>query len=107
MTVNKTQQARGTGLMFKYENKPYENEDGTKGWVLNMIVKEAGYGENILQSFPFEKTKGMDRYAMEYEVLMGVLCIFTETTLLQYNEIGKMMNTDIKLQEKVRKIITE
>jgi len=107
MSVNKNHEAMGTGLTYKYENKPYENEDGSKGWLLSMSVKEAGHGERILQSYPFEKKNGQDRYTMEYNVLISLFCIFADTTLTQYNEIGKMLNVDPKMQEKARTVIKE
>ena len=107
MSINKAQQAKGTGLSFKYKNTPFKLEDGTEGWGLDLIVMEAGHGQRTLQAFPFKKQNGMDRYSMEYEVLMSVLCILTENTLLQYNEMGKLLNSDMHLQEKAKKEITK
>lgn len=106
MSVNQNQRQQGTGMTFKYKNKPYKNEDnGEEGWLFDLILDEAGHGTRTLQSFPFKKTNGMDRYTMEYNVLMSVLAIFAETTLLQWNELGKMLNTDKDLQKAAKETL--
>ena len=89
-------------------NLYYKNDDGEEeGWIFNIMLKEAGYPERTIQSFPFKKVNNMDRYNMEYNVLMSVLMIFTEGTLLQWNEIGKMLNTDKELQKVAKETITK
>ncbi len=107
-SINESQRSKGTGLMFKYKHELYKNDDGEEeGWIFNIMLKEAGYPERTIQSFPFKKVNNMDRYNMEYNVLMSVLMIFTEGTLLQWNEIGKMLNTDKELQKVAKETITK
>lgn len=100
VSINESQRKRGTGLMFKYKNEPFKLP-GTdeEGWIFSIILQEPGYGERTMQSFPFSKANGVDRYQMEYNVLMSALIIFTENTFLQWNELGKMLNADKELQK--------
>ena len=100
ISINESQHKKGTGLMFKYKNEPIKLP-GTdeEGWIFSIILQESGYGERTMQSFPFSKKNGVDRYQMEYNVLMSALIIFTENTFLQWNELGKMLNADKELQK--------
>lgn len=87
-----------TGLSFKYESGPIE-EDGQKLWRYAVIVKELGYPDRVIQEWKFIQPDNIDRYNMEYNVLMTAMSSFTETALLTWNELGKQLNTDIKMQQ--------
>jgi hypothetical protein len=87
-----------TGLAFKYESGPIKI-DGEKLWRYAISVKELGYPERTIQEWTYIYPKNIDRFNMEYNVLMNAISSFTETALLTWNELGKQLNTDVKLQE--------
>jgi hypothetical protein len=102
ISINDSQRKKGTGLMFKYKNEPYQSQEGEvegEGWIFSIILEEIGYKERTIQAFPFTKVNGVDRYQMEYNVLMSALIIFTENTFLQWDELGKILNADREMQK--------
>jgi len=106
-SINNSHISKGTGMFFVYKNEPIKDEkDKTVGWAFTVYLSEPGYPSRALQSIPFNKPNGMDRYQMEFNVLMSALCIFTESTLLQWNELGKMLNTDQELQKSAKEVIS-
>lgn len=86
------------GLSFRYESGAKEDEEGQKYWRYAIVVKELGYPDRTIQELKFIYPDNMDRYNMEYNVLMSVMSSMTETALLTWNELGKQLNTDVKLQ---------
>ena len=104
-SINNTQIARGTGLMFTYKNDIIKKDDDNEEWHFTVYVSEPGYNSRALQTIPFHREKSDDRYRVEYQVLMTVLAIMAETSLLQWNEIGKMLNTDKELQNSAKEIL--
>ena len=53
----------------------------------------------------FIKPPNIDKYNMEYNVLLAVLSSAMETSILTWNEIGKTLNTDPTLQEVARNVL--
>jgi len=103
--VNNSQQRLGTGKMFSYELKPIvdlKDKDALTQYNFTVKLREAGHKERELQTIPFTKPKEYDKFKMETQVLMSILTIVTETTLLHWNELGKLLNTDAELQEVAR-----
>lgn len=89
------------GLQFKYTSKPIEDEDQS-GWIVEIIVKEAGYGERTIQTFAYQRPKNIDTKNMEYNVLVNVLSTIIQTSLLTWYETAKFLATDLTMQEKIR-----
>ena len=103
--VNNSQHKLGTGKMFTYELKPtvdLKDKDALTKYNFTVKLREAGHPERELQTIPFTKPKDYDKFKMETQVLMAVLTIVTETTLLHWDELGKLLNTDAELQEIAR-----
>ena len=95
------QKNAGTGLNFYYKldvEAGKTKADPTR-YTFNINVKEPGYPERILQSFPYNKVESLDRFTMEYEVLVSVLTICMESSLFHWNQLGKLLNVDGELQQ--------
>jgi hypothetical protein len=92
------QRLQEKGVSYKYDSKPKEDDRGQKYWSYSVTIKELGYPDRILQEWKFMYPDNIDRYNMEYNVLMSVMSSLTETALFTWNEVGKQLNTDIKLQ---------
>lgn len=92
---------KGTGLNFFYklDVTPGKEKKDPTTYSFNISVKEAGYPERILQTFPYHKPDSMDRFTMEYEVLVSVLTLGMESSLFHWNQLGKMLNVDKELQD--------
>ena len=58
-----------------------------------------GHGERELQTIPFIKPESMDKFAMEVNVIMAVFTILAEHTVLNWLELGKILNTDSQMQK--------
>jgi hypothetical protein len=69
------QRLQEKGVSYKYDSKPKEDDRGQKYWSYSVTIKELGYPDRILQEWKL-----------------------TETALFTWNEVGKQLNTDIKLQ---------
>lgn len=111
--VNTTQGAKGTGKSFSYEltavvpdSKVVQlNKKPTESTIYSFTVKirEMGHGERELQTFTFQRPKDVDRYNMEAKVIMSMFSIFTEIALLEWDELGRLLNSDLELREAAKK----
>lgn len=97
-SINTSHKNKGTGLSFSY-NLDIKEEDKKSYYTFSVLIKELGHAERVLQAIPYEKPEGMDRFNMEYQVIVGILTIFAESTFLHWDQLGKMLNTDIKFQQ--------
>lgn len=104
MNVNEQHKNNGTGMFFRYSLGIDDTKDQPV-YILSIILKEMAHGERTLQAIPFQKPEAMDVYTMKYNVFVSVLSILTESTLMQWNELGKMLNTDIKMQDNAKKLM--
>ena len=95
--VNSKQSKLGTGLSFTYSLKP-ELKDKKTIYNFSISLREVGHGERTLQTIPYTKPDGLDKFNMEFQVLLSVFTIFTESTFIHWNELGKMLNIDDELQ---------
>ena len=86
------------GKQYKYTSAPIEEED-KKGWEFSIIVKEAAYPDRTIQQWKFLRPDNIDKYNMEYNVLMTVLSALTDTALVTWDEVGKHLNTDFQMQQ--------
>lgn len=85
------------GIMYKYKSQPIETEE-MKGWSFQFIICEAGYPERILQEIKFQRPANIDAKNMEYHVVIAILSTVLQTTMLSWDQLGKMMNTDLLMQ---------
>ena len=98
--INATDKSMAHGLQFKYSSYPIE-EENFKGWVVDIIVKEAGYGEKTLQQFKYERPSNIDAKNMEYLVIVDVIGALTHGALTTWYEVGKMLASDKLLQKTI------
>lgn len=98
--LNATNQSISLGLQYKYNSYPVEEED-MKGWCVDIIVKEAGYGERTIQTLRFKRPNNIDAKKMEYHVLLELLTSLTLSSLLMWYEAAKLLATDQELQNQI------
>jgi len=102
-----TEKSLVNGLQFGYTSRPeddifFGNTDApTKGWVVDIKVKEAGYGEKIIQQFRYPRPDSVDAKNFEYHVLIDVLSALVQGALISWYELGKVMATDKEFQKEV------
>ena len=105
--VDATTCSATSGMMYKYVTKAVETEDGEKGWVFQIILKEPAYRERILQEFKFKRPDNIDAKNMEYHVVISVLSQILQTAAITWNQLGILLNSDIALQETAKKVIKD
>jgi hypothetical protein len=88
------------GLSFKYKSEPVE-EENFKGWQVQIIVGEMGYGERTIQEFRFVRPHGADAKHMEYLVLSEIIGDLAFGALDTWYEVAKMLSGDKELQKEI------
>jgi hypothetical protein len=101
-----TEKSMGSGISFTYKSYPVdipasENNPEFKAWHFDIIVKELGYGEHTVQQFKFPRPNNIDAKHMEYHVLIEVIASLTQTSLLTYYEVAKILSTDKEMQKEI------
>lgn len=96
--INSRNQERGINQQYKYSSLPVEEED-FKGWEFTLSVKELGYPDRDIQVLRFKRPNNIDRYNMEYNVLMAVMSSCIETALLTWEHVGKELNVNKEMQK--------
>jgi len=96
--IDATTSSAESGLMFKYKSQPVETEE-FKGWTFDIIVKEPAYPERTIQQFRYQRPNNIDAKNMEYHVVIAVLAQMTQSAILTWDHLGKLLNTDEKLQK--------
>ena len=99
--LSASEQSLAMGLKFKYKSYPVE-EKNFKGWKFEVIVSEAGYPPKTVQEFRFTRPKNIDPKNMEYNVILSVLSSLTQTAMLSWYQLGKMLIKDKELQEEAK-----
>lgn len=94
--LNATEKSMAQGLQFKYNSYPVPEEEG---WAVDIIVKEAGYGERTIQQFRYRRPNNIDAKNMEYHVILDVLSNLAQGALITWYEVAKMLATDTDLQK--------
>jgi|TARA_R110000803_G_scaffold196714_1_gene260024 RNA binding exosome subunit len=100
--INSKNKSTGTGLHFGYKlNVVPANVQMKKPilYTFELSLREANQGERILQTFSYEKPESYDLYTMKHQVMQSVITVMFESTMLQWNELGKLLNTDQSLQK--------
>lgn len=98
--LNATDKSIASGLQYKYSSYAVE-EDGFKGWVVDIIVKEAGYGEHTIQQFKYHRPDNIDAKNMEYHVIVDVISNLTQSALISWYEVAKFLASDIGIQKAI------
>ena len=98
--LNATEKSITYGLEFRYNSYPIE-EENFKGWVIDVLVKEAGYGEKAIQQFKYQRPNNIDAKSMEYHVIVDVIANLTQGALISWYEVAKMLASDKILQKAI------
>ena len=96
--INSRNQEKGINQQYRYKSSPVE-EENFKGWEFTITVKELGYPDREIQVLRFKRPDNIDKYNMEYNVLMAVISSCTETALLTWEHVGKHLNKDKEMQK--------
>jgi len=97
-----SEKSESDGLIFRYKSYPEEVKEDKyilKAWHFDIIVKELGYGEKIIQQFRYPRPNNIDAKTMEYHVIIEVLSALTQGALITWYEVGKILNTDKEMQK--------
>lgn len=103
-----TEKSISSGLQFKYNS--YSCDDISfgreiipiKGWCVDIIVKEAGYGEKTIQQFVYGKPNNIEHKNMEYHVIIDVISNLTQTALISFHEVAKYLSSDKDIQKIIK-----
>ena len=98
--LNATEKSITYGLEFRYNSYPVEEED-FKGWAVDILVKEAGYGEKAIQQFKYQRPSNIYAKSMEYHVIVDVIANLTLGALISWYEVAKMLASDKILQKAI------
>lgn len=88
------------GLQYGYQSYPSE-EGEHKLWNFDVKVKEAGYGERVIQQFKFHRPDNIDAKNMEYNVIMNVMSQLVQGAMLSWYELAKFLATDKDIQKAI------
>lgn len=100
--INTSNKAKGTGLSFGYKLEVTPPDAALKKpllYTFDVVIRESGHGERTLQQFTYEKPEGYDAHHMKFSVMQAVITVMFESTMLHWNELGKLLNTDKELQK--------
>jgi hypothetical protein len=96
--IQATDKSIAHGLQFKYNSYPVEEED-FKGWIVDIIVKEAGYAERTIQQFKYPRPNNIDAKNMEYHVIVDVIANLAQGALISWYEVAKFLASDENIQK--------
>jgi hypothetical protein len=95
-----TEKSLASGLQYKYNSYPVEDKN-FRGWVVDIIVKEAGYGEHTIQQFKYTWPNNIDPKNLEYNVILDVISNLTQGCLISWYEVAKFLASDSEIQKKI------
>lgn len=95
-----TERSMASGLQYAYKSYPMETEE-FKGWVVDILVKEAGYGERTIQQFKYQRPNNIDAKNMEYHVIVDVIGALAQGALISWYELAKYLVSDTELQKEI------
>lgn len=111
--MNATEKSAAQGLQFGYTSYPSDDiffgnqEELVKGWIVDIKVKELGYGERDIQQFRYPRPDNIDAKNMEYHVILDVMSHLIQGCLISWYEVAKMLSTDAEIQKAIRDEATE
>jgi hypothetical protein len=103
-----TERSLSLGLQYKYNSYSCEDisfgkaKEPVKGWVIDIIVKEMGYGETTVQQFLYQWPNNIDYKNVEYHATLDVLSNITQSGLIFWYETGKHLNTNKEAQKIIK-----
>lgn len=98
--LNATEKSLAHGLQYSYKSYPIETSE-FRGWVVDILVKEAGYGEHVIQQFKYEWPNNIDPKNLEYNVILDVISSLTQGCLISWYEVAKFLASDSEIQKKI------
>jgi len=98
--LNATEKSLAHGLQYSYKSYPIEDKN-FRGWVVDILVKEAGYGEHVIQQFKYEWPNNIDPKNLEYNVILDVISSLTQGCLISWYEVAKFLASDSEIQKKI------
>jgi len=98
--LNATEKSLAHGLQYSYKSYPIE-DNSFRGWVVDILVKEAGYGEHVIQQFKYEWPNNIDPKNLEYNVILDVISSLTQGCLISWYEVAKFLASDSEIQKKI------
>jgi hypothetical protein len=98
--LNATERSLAHGLQYSYKSYPVETSE-FRGWIVDIIVKEAGYGEHVIQQFKYEWPNNIDPKNLEYNVVVDVISSLTQGCLISWYEVAKYLASDSEIQKKI------
>ena len=98
--MSATEKSLAHGLQYSYKSYPVEEEE-FKGWAVDILVKEAGYGERNIQQFKYARPNNIDSKNMEYHVILDVISNLTQGCLISWYEVAKFLATDESIQKAI------
>lgn len=98
--INATEKSLASGLEYKYSSYPVD-EPEFKGWAIDIIVKELGYGERTIQQFKYARPSGIDIKNMEYHVILDVIGALVQGALISWYEVAKYLASDETIQKAI------
>lgn len=106
--VNATEKSIASGLSFGYKSYPSDDisfgksPEPIKGWLVDINVREAGYGERNIQQFRYQRDSNIDAKNMEYHVILDVISNLVQGALTTWYEVSKMLAVDSELQKAIK-----
>lgn len=98
--LNATEKSLAHGLQYSYKSYPVE-DNNFRGWVVDILVKEAGYGEHVIQQFKYEWPNNIDPKNLEYNVILDLISSLTQGCLISWYEVAKFLASDSEIQKKI------
>ena len=98
--INATEKSLASVLEYKYSSYPID-EPEFKGWAVDIIVKELGYGERTIQQFKYARPASVDAKNMEYHVIVDVIGALTQGALISWYEVAKYLASDESIQKAI------
>ena len=111
--MHATEKSAAQGLQFGYNSYPADDiffgneEEPVKGWIVDIKVKELGYGERNIQQFRYPRPDNIDAKNMEYHVILDVMSHLIQGCLISWYEVAKMLSTDAEIQKAIKDEATE
>lgn len=105
--LNATDRSAIHGLQLGYSSYPSVDisynkaKEPVKGWVIDIKVKEAGYGERNIQQFLFQWPNNIDAKNMELHALQELLTQLVLGAVTTWYEVAKMLASDKELQKNI------
>ncbi len=98
-----TEQSIAQGLQFKYKSYGVilDEKQKQKGWVVDILVREAGYGERTIQQLKFLHPNNIDNKNMELNALLELLGSLVQGAITTWYEVAKMLAGDVQLQKTI------